>query len=67
MHIDISAGKVPKTVEFYKGENFILLVLLPDRRVVSSELILKANIFCPQKSDESVANVKSYENVSLKV
>ena len=57
MHIDILAGKVPKTVKFDKGENVILFVLLPVRRVVSFEFILYKKIFSPQKSHESVDNV----------
>ena len=51
--MNISAGKVPKTVEFDKGENVILFLLLPVKRFVSFEFILKEKVFSPQLSDAS--------------
>ena len=42
-------------------------MLDPDKRVVSTELILKEKVFSPQKSEESVDKVQPLETVSLKV
>jgi hypothetical protein len=58
---------VPNTVELDIGKNVMFYLLLPDRRVEFTELILKENSFSPQKSKESEERVNASEIESLNV